>query len=471
MISACVWFFVTFTIIALPLKILNYGYLPSDDALRHAAKAVSGKSWPEILLLRPEITIDHNAGWHSILSCLHRTTGWDAAMLVRFSVITMFILAAAAPLIWMRRPEMWLASIALMTVLFPYLADRLFLGRPLFVTMAANLMLLCMWTQRYPGSFAARIVLSVGLVALSSWVHGSWYLLALVPIAFFLARRFREGLVLTACWLFGSVLGAALTGHPWAFLSQSVMIPVWALGQNAPAEALVGEFQPLREGYLPAILLGGAILFWRRRNAQPHRELWRDPVFLLALIGLGLGFRVVRFWLDWGIPAFALWTARQLELLVRMEKDSLGRPALALAASATLLAGIASDRDARWSQYARLQCLSASRPEHAGWLPGPGGILYSVDLSVFYQTFFTNPKGDWRYVMGFEPTFMRAEDLAVYHDISRTHNAIRATAPWVNRMHPEDRLVLRGPPGREPAIPQLEWYYAADQTWVGRLRR
>jgi hypothetical protein len=118
-----------------------------------------------------------------------------------------------------------------------------------------------------------------------------------------------------------------------------------------------------------------------------------------------------------------------------------------------------------------LECLDAKRPEDAGWVPDPGGILYSVDLSVFYQTFFTNPHGNWRYAMGFEPTFMRPEDLAVYHEICRTHNAIRACAPWVQKMTPADRLVLRGPPQIYPAIRELEWFYAAPNTWVGRKPR
>src|SRR5690348_10430378 len=33
-------------------KVISYGFLPADDALRHAAKAVSRKDWSQILLLR-----------------------------------------------------------------------------------------------------------------------------------------------------------------------------------------------------------------------------------------------------------------------------------------------------------------------------------------------------------------------------------------------------------------------------------
>ena len=84
---------------ALPFCILRYGYLPPDDALRHAAKAVSGKSWGEILVLRPEITLDHNPGWNWFLTELHRMTGWGPTELVQFSVVTMFLLLALGPLV------------------------------------------------------------------------------------------------------------------------------------------------------------------------------------------------------------------------------------------------------------------------------------------------------------------------------------------------------------------------------------
>src|SRR5207244_5560880 len=53
-----VWVIVLFTMILIPAKIISYGYLPADDALRHAAKAVSGKPWSEILVMRSDFLID-----------------------------------------------------------------------------------------------------------------------------------------------------------------------------------------------------------------------------------------------------------------------------------------------------------------------------------------------------------------------------------------------------------------------------
>ena len=53
-------------ILLIPFRIIGYGYLPPDDAMRHAAKAVSGKPWAEILVLRDGYTRDSHIGWHAI---------------------------------------------------------------------------------------------------------------------------------------------------------------------------------------------------------------------------------------------------------------------------------------------------------------------------------------------------------------------------------------------------------------------
>ena len=66
-VPLAVWAAVVLVILAIPLKIISLGYLPADDALRHAAKAVSGKPWTEILVVGPAFQIDHNFGWHFLL--------------------------------------------------------------------------------------------------------------------------------------------------------------------------------------------------------------------------------------------------------------------------------------------------------------------------------------------------------------------------------------------------------------------
>ena len=62
MFRSRLWAIAILIILFIPLKIIEYGYLPGDDALRHAAKAVSGKPWPEILVLGPAFHFDPELG-------------------------------------------------------------------------------------------------------------------------------------------------------------------------------------------------------------------------------------------------------------------------------------------------------------------------------------------------------------------------------------------------------------------------
>ncbi|MFO1498319.1 MAG: hypothetical protein U1G07_08010 [Verrucomicrobiota bacterium] len=354
-------------------------------------------------------------------------------------------------------------------LVFPYFADRCFVGRPLLLTAAVMLGILSLWTR--PGMAPGRkeMVLSIIWIAAAVWIHGSWYLLGLLPAAFLLAQEWRKASLLALSWVSGSFLGAMATGHPIAFLHQAALIPALALGRPAPANSLVGEFQPLTGGYA-AVGLIAAVIVWRWWQRRPLAQLGHDPVLWMAGIGFVLGFEVVRFWLDWGLPALALWLARQWQESEESVTWPLGaRLGLAGVAALVLLGVVGSDGNRRWSQSGNQDSLDGSRAEHRAWVPEAGGILYNVDLAVFYETFFRNPHGPWRYVLGFEPAFMQAEDLAVYQELWQTLNAARACAPWVQRMTPADRLVLRGGPGTAPAMPALEWGYLATNTWVGRL--
>src|SRR5438552_2617237 len=110
-VPLAVWAIVFFVILVIPLKIIDYGYLPGDDALRHAAKAVSGKSWPEILVLNPVYKMDHEFGWNWLLEKIYQWTNWDTDKLVVFSVVALFIFVGWSVLPWLKRPEAWLVAL------------------------------------------------------------------------------------------------------------------------------------------------------------------------------------------------------------------------------------------------------------------------------------------------------------------------------------------------------------------------
>src|SRR6266700_2068273 len=102
------WAITILALLSIPGKIISYGYIPQDDALRHAAKAVSGKPWPEILVMRSDFGIDPHPGWHAILGWIHHWQGCSAETLVVISVVGLMLLTSAAVLPWLRRPESWL---------------------------------------------------------------------------------------------------------------------------------------------------------------------------------------------------------------------------------------------------------------------------------------------------------------------------------------------------------------------------
>src|SRR5258705_3815183 len=137
-----VWVIVVMTVILIPAKIISYGYLPQDDALRHTAKAVSGKPWSEILVMRNDFLIDPHPGWHAILGFIHRIQNSGPESLVVLSVAGLSVLVSLAVLPWLRRPETWLAALLIAAICVPRMMTRLHLVRPFLVTIIVFLLLI-----------------------------------------------------------------------------------------------------------------------------------------------------------------------------------------------------------------------------------------------------------------------------------------------------------------------------------------
>ena len=138
----------------------------------------------------------------------------------------------------------------------------------------------------------------------------------------------------------------------------------------------------------------------------------------------------------------------------------------------TTFLAVTSDLGGRYTKNLTWQFLSvAEHPELAGWMPEKGGILYSPDMGIFYQTFYKNPTADWRYILGYEPALMPAEDFETYKSIIWNNGDAKAYAPWVNKMKAADRLVIHGNGNERPNLPQLEWDYGVSGIWIGRTPR
>ena len=464
------WVIVVLTLLLIPLKIMQYGYLPGDDALRAAGKAVSGKTWQQVVVLDPVYKVDHEYGWSLLLAKVHAATDANTDGMVLFSVVSLFALAGLAAVLWLRYPEAWLVTLTLtmITVMMPY---RLLLGRPYIITIAVLLALLFLW--RHFGSARPKWWMAAamtGLFTASVYFHGTWYLWVLLVAAFFLAGQFRWGFTLAGCWIAGVFLGSLLTGHLIDYPAQAVKVVLLATGKHMTQRTLASELQP-ESGDIYLLYVISGLLLLRRLCGLKAPPLWRDPAFWLACLTWTLSLRVGRFWVDWGWPALMVLVAWDLQLLLasRLAVDSLRR--LALVAGMALIAflAITSDAGSRWTGNLSQQYLEADNPDLKGWMPEKGGILYSSDMTIFYQTFYKNPHGDWRYILGFEPALMPSEDFDVYHKVLWNYGDGKAYLPWVQKMTPADRLVIRGGRGSPPAITQLEWDYGVSGIWIGRV--
>ena len=466
------WTIVVLTVLLVPLKIISLDYLPEDDALRHAAKAVSGKPWSEILVLSPVYKMDHEFGWNLLLAKIHQWGNWDAENLVLFSVVSLFVLVNVAGLAWLKRPEAWLVTL-LATIILSVIPQRFMLGRPYLITLAALLMVLFLWRkQRGAPPQKSSLLVLVVLTAISVFFHGAWYLWVLPIAAFFLAGEFIWGIALGVSWVIGVVIGSTLTGHPLEYPIQALQLAFLATGAHETQRTMAIELQPFNGDYLALSAVGGLLVLrtLAKLNSIPFS---RDPAFWLACMCWVLGFKVGRFWDDWGWPALMVLISSDLALLFesRFEFDSIKRLGLVCAIALATYLGITCDFGSRWTSSQTTQYLTADNPDLQGWMPDKGGIFYTVDMSLFYQTFFKNPTADWRYMLGFEPTWMPKEDFKIYHSILWNFNDGKAYQPWIHQMTQADRVAVRGAGNGTPAIEGLDWKYAVSGIWLGRLPR
>ena len=462
-------------VLLVAVRVLAYGFIPPDDAMRHAAKVISGQPWSEILVLRPGITMDSHPGWHALLGAWHQGFGGGPDTLVVVGVVALWLLVMGLAASLLARPEAWLLAVGATGVATLATSDlmlRFFLGRPFLVSVAVLLLFCFRWQRlcadRWNWPWAAAFA---GAAALSTWIHGSWYLLVLPLAGLLLARQWRGAGRLAVLTGAGIAAGAALTGQPVVFLLQTGHHLFLSFGQHTFTTSLATEFQP-NYGDALLVLAAGLLLVWRQARGAWRRSCVDNPVFYVAALGWLLGLAVTRFWSDWGVPALMAWLALELQpVLVRaMPRHSWARLATAAGAVAFLFLVITPDRGGHWTQNLLVERISATDPDQAPWLPEPGGILYSDNMGIFYETFYENPHGDWKYILGFEPGWMPPEDLKILRDI-QLYQGGKCFQAWVKKMRPADRLILNAGPEAPPSIDGLEWHYPAKNRWSGRLPR
>ncbi|HEX3989200.1 MAG TPA: hypothetical protein VHZ30_07195 [Verrucomicrobiae bacterium] len=463
------WIASVLTVLFICFKIIGTGYLPGGDARRHVAKPFAGKPYSEIVVMRPEYVVDHSPGWEGLLGVLHRAFDWNEDALMSFSIGAMLLCVIGFPLIWVRHPEAWLAAVLAELIALPELMTRWTQARPYLLTEGVLMALLFSWHKedgvRPPWWKIAAT--SVGF-CLSVWIHGAWYLWVLLFAAFFLAQRWRTAFWLAGCWVVGVIVGALLTGKPLAFLNGAIFMAKCVQSEHVPKWMLVGEFQPSM-GEFASVALLAIIYLWRRRGNNAASPLATDPVVWMIAINWVLAFSADRFWADWGLAAAVVWMAMQFdqELPALWGGVPLKRLVLCGMIALPLYLDATNDYSRRYSNSLNDVFVDANDPKLEGWMPGHGGIFYSATMKFFYNTFFKNPQGDWRYIAGFEPALMPPDDLTVYRTIQRAPGNLDSYEPWIKKMRPQDRLEIDMP--YEPPLPALEWKHAAGDVWIGRL--
>jgi hypothetical protein len=196
-----------------------------------------------------------------------------------------------------------------------------------------------------------------------------------------------------------------------------------------------------------------------------------QPAFWLLVMGWTLGFLGDRFWADWGLPAGLVWMALQFdEIMAVLWADLSCLRALACAAIALpLFLDSTNNLGERYTASLREPFVDASAPELQGWMPDPGGVFYSAQMQFFYNTFYANPRADWRYILGFEPALMPDDDLQTLRQIQLNGSNPASYEPWLRKMRPADRLEINSQD--QPDLPALEWKRAVGYVWIGRLPR
>ena len=263
------WLVTIIVLLLIPFKIVGYGFTPGGDARRHVAQPLRTAPSRKSSSCGPAIR------WITVRAGLDLEAIARACRLGQGQVDELFaggldVCVLFAPLPWLRRPEAWLAALLAELVALPELMTRFSQARPYLFTEALCMIVLLIWSRRGPKSPTWwQIGFTTVAIALSTWVHGTWYLWVLPVAAFYFAQWWPAALSLTCCWLAGAVGGAILTGQPFAFLKQAVFMIFSIYHEHTPAWMLVGELNPSYGEFATLILL--AIVFLWRRQPSPCR--------------------------------------------------------------------------------------------------------------------------------------------------------------------------------------------------------
>jgi hypothetical protein len=430
---------------------------------------VDGRNWNEVILLNPEFRpeMDSHPGWHRLLRQVHLSTGWSPDALVDFSVVLAFLIFTLGGLVAFGNPPAWFLACAAMSVVEPGLFQKLLLGRPLFFSMTALAVMLCLWTRPRPVRWWFEAMAAFSAFTIAMVMHPSvWYLWALVFPPLIVCRRWRS-LLLAAVALVMAIAAASLVNGWYNTLLVPLLILKHALLQGSTMGTnLVSELQPSGGSYLSLVVVMLFLTAKFLRGANLRAEIFQVD-FCLMLLAWAMGLFVGRFWVEWGLPAMAVWMSRQIRDGLALKLSGLPRRwetiGLFGMAAGIFYLGLTADTAGRYTQTIRTPLLMAPIEDFASELPQDGGVLYSANMGVFYDIYHRMPQAKFKFSTAFEPGIMPPEDLKVLRAF-QSFGLLRDYKPWFEKMTGKDRIVLYGP---KPEWPKMEFHQFYN-GWIGR---
>jgi len=454
----------------IPAKIVSYGYLPPDDALRHSAYAVTDRGWSDIMLLNPELRPENDgqAGWNSFLRIVHKVTGWSATRIADFSVILAFLTFTVSGLVASGNPPAWLLACTLMAVIEPGLMTKLLLGRPLFLTMSTVVILTFIWMRDRPVPWRIELPIVFAVLAIDITAHSSaWYLWAIAIPPLVVCRRWSSLRIFVGAWA-GAIAVACLVNGPY----NGVVAPVLGL-QLAFLHAdtfrsnLVTELQPSGAPVITLLMAAMYLGLKVVRGASWRSEILRVDV-CFVILGWTLGLYVGRFWIEWGLPALIVWLTKEIRDGLDLKASGLARPLETLGvfglAACILYLTQTVDLRGRYTNSLRNPMLWAPVTDLEAELPEEGGILYLTDMGAFYTIFHRLPDAPFKFALAMEAGAMRPEDLKVYRAVQST-GKLEEYKPWFDKMTPKDRILIQQATKPEWSGIEFHKFFAG---WMGR---
>ena len=461
-------------LILIPLKIISYGYLPSDDALRHSGFSTVDKTWNDVLVSDYAIP-DMHIGWHQTLKYIHKTTNATADELVTFSVVLLFLLWVIPSLFMLKRPESWIFAL-LLAYWLAGLNMRLFLGRPgiFHGAVLVWMLLLADRLNEKKNNWGIYFFLTF-TTALSIYWRTTWFMYALPVLAFVLARRWRATVRLLGILTVAMGLATLATGP--TLMINSLVLSFKVMGSAEYVTQLVGELQPMTS-FMSILLTLSLFSIWIHLRGDQLRRFFDTPSFYLLIISAFLGVSAIKWWLDFGVPSFVVLICLEMDSSLSetpfftrvLSPISLRRLGIVLATCTMLFLCFTVDERGRWTAALHNEEIDITDKNVQPGLPEDGGIIYNDSMGTFFQTFFNHPDQNWHYILGFEAALMPKEDLQIFRNIQWNSGALKAYDPWIQKMTKKDRLwIAQGLGAPHPRIKSLEWTRLTSFLWSGRL--